>query len=53
MKTDEDYAAMMSSCGVRLTDPKFWEFSDRIHAYIQNNNTIEAGFLDYNRLENR
>ena len=53
MKTEEDYASMMSDYGIRRTHPKFWAFSDRIHAYIQTNNAIEAGFLDYNRLENR
>lgn len=53
MKTEKDYAAMMSQYGMRRTNPKFWAFSDRIHAYIQKTNPVEAGYLDYNRLENR
>ncbi|MFC4701234.1 fatty acid cis/trans isomerase [Glaciecola siphonariae] len=53
MKTSEDYTALMNKYGMRRTNPAFWEFSDRMHAFIENGVKVEAGYLDYNRLENR
>jgi len=53
MQSSDDYKAMMSLYGVRRSNPNFWDFSDRIHTYINKQNAIQAGYLDYNRLENR
>lgn len=52
--TDEkSYQAFMTRFGVRRTDPNFWSFSDAINTLYRENYPIEAGLLDYNRLENR
>ncbi len=53
LKSEADYAALMSSFGVRRTDEKFWSFSDSIHANYMSRYPIDAGYLDYNRLQNR
>lgn len=51
--SEEDYQSLLSRFGVRRSDPDFWKHSDAIQAAYQNESPIEAGLLDYNRLENR
>ncbi|WP_342348844.1 fatty acid cis/trans isomerase [uncultured Nitrospira sp.] len=51
--SEEDYQALLNRFGVRRSDPDFWMHSDAIQAAYQNEAPIEAGLLDYNRLENR
>ncbi len=51
--SEEDYQTLLSRFGVRRSDPDFWKHSDALQAAYQNESPIEAGLLDYNRLENR
>jgi hypothetical protein len=38
---------------VRRTNKDFWKFSDKLHQQLKNEQGIEFGLLDYNRLENK
>lgn len=53
IKNAGDYKVLMDTYGVRRSDPEFWQYSDRVHAFMWQGNTPEAGYLDYNRMENR
>ncbi|QUM77306.1 fatty acid cis/trans isomerase [Moritella sp. 24] len=53
MRTADDYAAWLDNYGVRRSDPRFWQHSDMIQALNQQLQPINAGLLDYNRLQNR
>jgi hypothetical protein len=53
LSSEEDYQALLSRFGVRRSDPDFWKHSDYLRTAYQNASPIEAGLLDYNRLENR
>jgi len=50
---ETDYAAFVDRFGVRRTDPRFWEHSDKLFAAYESLSPIEASRFDYNRLENR
>ncbi|MGL5987221.1 MAG: fatty acid cis/trans isomerase [Burkholderiales bacterium] len=53
LQSEADYRALLDTFGVRRTNGKFWAFSDRLHADFQNRYPLQAGWFDYNRLENR
>lgn len=53
LSSKQDYHALVSHFGVRRTDQQFWQFSDSIHTNYRRSKPIEAGYLDFNRLENR
>jgi hypothetical protein len=53
LKSNSDYQRLLDRYGVRRTDKRFWPFSDAIHAEYIHNSPVEAGLLDFNRLENR
>ncbi|QUM79944.1 fatty acid cis/trans isomerase [Moritella sp. 5] len=53
MKTAEDYTAWLDDYGVRRSDTRFWQHSDEIQTLNQQLQPINAGLLDYNRLQNR
>ncbi len=53
VKTEPDYKKLMKKFGVRRTNKGFWDHSDRVHRQFVKDEPIEAGLLDYNRLENR
>lgn len=53
MKEEADYQQLLTDYGVRRTHPKFWDYSDWLTDYYYKSKPIEAGLLDYNRLENR
>jgi hypothetical protein len=53
LRSEEDYAAFSKRWAVRRTDPSFWAFSDAMHERYAARQPLEAGVLDYNRLENR
>ncbi|WGV97970.1 fatty acid cis/trans isomerase [Vibrio sp. YMD68] len=53
LKTEEDYIKLLDQFAIRRSDPNFWPFSDRLHAWYQKNQPIEFGLLDYNRFENK
>jgi len=51
--TDESYDALRDQFGIRRTDARFWEFSDRAHAAFTKLEPLESGLFDYNRLDGR
>lgn len=53
LQNEQDYSALKSRFGIRRTSPNFWSFSDELQQLYRRENPIEAGLLDYNRLENR
>ncbi|WP_339769183.1 fatty acid cis/trans isomerase [uncultured Paraglaciecola sp.] len=53
IKNEQDYEAFLDSFAVRRTTKDFWEFSDKLNQIFMQHDPIEAGLLDYNRLENR
>jgi hypothetical protein len=53
MKTKDDYFNLKSRYAVRRTNTDFWTFSDKLHQQLNNDQGIEFGLLDYNRLENK
>jgi hypothetical protein len=53
MRSEADYAAFSERWAVRRTNPGFWAFSDALHARYIRDQSLEAGVLDFNRLENR
>lgn len=50
---EDDYEVLMDRFGVRRTDPHFWQNSDDVHQWYLQHDPLNAGILDYNRLENR
>ncbi|MCP5199590.1 MAG: fatty acid cis/trans isomerase [Gammaproteobacteria bacterium] len=51
---DEDgYRALRARYGVARTSARFWPLSDAVYAEQRARVPLEAGILDYNRLENR
>ncbi|MDB4975317.1 MAG: fatty acid cistrans isomerase [Myxococcaceae bacterium] len=53
LQTDDSYDALRVRFGVRRTDGRFWEYSDRAHAAFSKLEPIESGLFDYNRLDGR
>ena len=53
LRTEQDYAALVSRYGVRRNATWFWRLSDKFHAAYKKSNPIEAGLFDLNRYENR
>jgi hypothetical protein len=53
LNSNEAYDAMRDRFGVRRTDPRFWELSDRMHEAYRELEPLESGLLDFNRLDGR
>ena len=53
MRSEQDYANLVSFYGVRRTDTRFWPLSDKLYAHYQKTFPSEAGLFDLNRYENR
>lgn len=53
VESEQSYKALLDTYGLRRTSPDFWPFSDKLNQIHKNNHPIEAGLLDYNRLQNR
>ncbi len=53
LQTEQDYRQLLSRFAVKRNDANFWQYSDELHAQYKNYAPLEAGLLDYNRLENR
>lgn len=53
IRTETDYVKLLDTFAIRRSSDEFWPFSDRVHAWYQENQPIEFGLLDYNRFENR
>lgn len=50
---EADYRKLAERFAVRRTSQDFWSHSDKIHEIYRRIDPLEAGLLDYNRLENR
>jgi len=53
MRSEADYADLVSRYGVRRTEAGFWPLSDKLRAHYQSYYPQEAGLFDLNRYENR
>jgi hypothetical protein len=53
LASEADYRALADRFAVRRTDPGFWATSDALMQAYAQWSPLEAGLLDYNRLENR
>ncbi len=53
IKTEQDYSQLKDKFSIRRTSTNFWQFSDQLHQWYQDNQPNSAGLLDFNRLENR
>lgn len=53
LASEGDYRALADRYAIRRTRADFWEHSDALHEAYAAWAPIEAGLLDYNRLENR
>ncbi|KAB2912155.1 MAG: fatty acid cis/trans isomerase [Dechloromonas sp.] len=53
LASEADYRRLADRFAVRRTAPDFWKLSDELHDAYARLAPIEAGILDYNRLENR
>ena len=53
LSNEQDYVALLDRFAVRRSADDFWSFSDKVHAWYQQDQPIEFGLLDYNRFENR
>lgn len=53
LKSENDYRKLMSTYGIRRTNPDFWSFADRLHQLHWQHGHAAAGILDFNRIENR
>ena len=53
LASETDYRALADRYAIRRTSPGFWAASDALHEAYRASAPLEAGLLDYNRLENR
>ncbi|MFC7287991.1 fatty acid cis/trans isomerase [Herminiimonas glaciei] len=53
LRSENDYAAFSKRWAVRRDNQDFWTFSDTLHKRYFTEQALEAGILDYNRLEFR
>lgn len=53
LASEADYRKLADRFALRRTSPDFWQHSDAVHEAYRRIDPIEAGLLDYNRLENR
>lgn len=53
LRSEADYQQLRRRFGIGRTHPEFWAFSDELHRRYRQQQPDDAGWLDYNRLENR
>ncbi|MET0519635.1 MAG: fatty acid cis/trans isomerase [Burkholderiaceae bacterium] len=53
LRSAADYAGFARRWAVRRVDPGFWAFSDALQRRYADEDRLDAGVLDYNRLESR
>jgi len=53
LDSEAAYARLADRFAIRRTAPGFWRESDALHAAYRTLAPVQAGMLDYNRLENR
>lgn len=52
LEDEDDYSDLMGRFGIRRSNRNFWQHSDNLHTWYSDNQPLESGLLDYNRLEN-
>lgn len=53
LEDEDDYTALLDQFSIRRSDKIFWKNSDELHTWFDENQPLQSGLLDYNRLENR
>jgi hypothetical protein len=53
MRSEVDYATLVSTYGIRRNQAAFWPMSDKLSRYYKEAYPREAGLFDLNRYENR
>jgi len=53
LENEDDFREFAGRYAVRRTDKQFWNHSDQLHRWFSDNDPLNYGLLDYNRLENR
>ena len=53
LSNEQEYKQLLDRYGVRRTAADFWQFSDKLNQLHLRHHPVQAGLLDYNRLENR
>ena len=53
LDSEADYRRLADRFALRRTNPRFWDASDALHDAYGAWAPLEAGLLDYNRLQNR
>ena len=53
LDSEDAYGLLAARFAIRRSAPEFWAESDALHAAYRAHAPIDAGMLDYNRLENR
>ncbi|MFC6671744.1 fatty acid cis/trans isomerase [Marinobacterium aestuariivivens] len=53
LRSESAYSETLDHYGLRRTASGFWQYSDRLHRDYRALRPLEAGILDYSRLENR
>jgi hypothetical protein len=53
LRTEADYSRLLDRFGVRRTDARFWEISDKVFDDYRKSEPIAFGVLDYGRYDNR
>ncbi|HSB97260.1 MAG TPA: fatty acid cis/trans isomerase, partial [Spongiibacteraceae bacterium] len=53
LDSEADYRQLVDRYGVRRNSAQFWPYSDWLNGQLQQQSKVEAGMLDYNRIENR
>lgn len=53
LRSEEDYARLVSKWGVRRNASRFWQLSDKLYDYNKEHYPREAGLFDLNRYQNR
>ena len=53
LRTEQDYAVLVSRYGVRRNASWFWKLSDKFNAHYRQHEPIRTGLFDLNRYENR
>lgn len=52
LEDQEDYSGLLDRFAVRRSNKDFWQHSDSLHTWFNENQPLQSGLLDYNRLEN-
>ena len=51
-KSAEDFDLLVARWGVRRTHPKFWQYLDGYHKWLEQDDPLQSGILDINRYKN-